>query len=307
MEMLVVINQILKLFMMIGLGYLLRRRGWIDEVFGENLNRFVLNVTMPAMILASVFKQQSTAVHLPSVVAACIILIAGLWGVAALITAILPVKKENKGLYQFMIMYPNVGFMGFPLMESIFGAKAILSTAIINMCFNMSLFTVGRRVMNCMAGRRQKPELRQLLSPGVIASLVAVVCYLLKLRVPQVIADTCEMTGSMTTPLAMILIGMTLAKLPFREVWNDYRVYLFALLIQLVIPVMLVPVLRMCIADELVRGITLIIIAMPVANSAVLFACEFHQDAAFAAKIIFISTLMSIISIPLLVYCFLLN
>lgn len=307
MDIMVIINQIVQLFLVIGLGFFLRRHGSIDDVFYDRLSKFVLNVTMPLMIVGSVLKS-GTAVSLDtaSVVCSCAILIVLLPAAAWVLTMMLPVKKEKRGLYIFMIMYPNVGFMGFPLMKSIFGDSSVLGTAVINMCFNVSLFTLGRMVMS--GGKMKKGSFRIsiLLSPGIVASLVAVVCYLMKLPCPAVVTDSINLVGSMTTPLAMLLIGVILAKIPVKDILGDMRVWLFSVLIQLLIPAALYPVMKLTIADELIRGITLIIAAMPVANSAVLFASEYQKDDVFAAKTIFVSTVISIVTIPLLATWFLL-
>lgn len=307
MDIMVIVNQMIQLFLVIGLGFWLRRRGAIDDVFYDRLSGFVLNVTMPLMIVGSVLKSGAgISLDAGSVAASCLILIVLLPALSWAVTMVLPVKRENRGLYLFMMMYPNVGFMGFPLMKSIFGDSSVLGTAVINMCFNVSLFTAGRAVMSGerMAGGGFRPA--SLLSPGILASLLAVFCYLVKLPCPAVVSDSINLVGSMTTPLAMVLIGAVLAKLPVRDIFNDVRVWLFAVLIQLILPAALYPVIRLTVADELLRGITLIIAAMPVANSAVLFASEYKKDEVFAAKAIFVSTVISIVTIPLLVTWFLL-
>lgn len=307
MNIMVIINQMVQLFLVIGLGFFLRRRGSIDDAFYDRLSKFVLNVTMPFMIIGSVLKS-GTGISLDtvSVVCSCVILIALLPAAAWILTMLLPVKKENRGLYIFMIMYPNVGFMGFPLMKSIFGDSSVLGTAVINMCFNVSLFTLGRMVMSGERMGKGSFRISALLSPGIIASLLAVLCYLVKLPCPSVVTDSLNLVGSMTTPLAMLLIGVILAKLPVKDILGDVRVWMFSVLIQLLIPAALYPVMKLTISDELIRGITLIIAAMPVANSAVLFASEYRKDDLFAAKTIFVSTVISIVTIPLLVTWFLL-
>jgi len=307
MDITIVLNQMIQLFLIISLGYLLRKINCIDDLFNEKLSKLVLDVTMPAMIVASVLKTNGTVpLHLPSIIASCIILIIILPLLSYFIVVLLHISREQMGLYLFMMMYPNVGFMGFTVMNSIFGPDAILSTAIINICFNVSLFTVGKSMMSLDSWKQQKFSARNIISPGMVASLGAIVLYGFQIRFPEILTDTLEIVGSMTTPLAMLLIGVTLAKLPAREIWGDYKVYLFSGLIQIILPVGSYPILKFFIPNELIRGITFIILAMPVANSAVLFANEFHKDTSFAAKTIFMSTLMSVVTIPFLVYCFLL-
>ena len=123
---------------------------WQDSlfrgVFVQQLTNLVLNLTMPCMILSSVMNSIDTpALPLKDIIIAMFILV-----IILPVAAFLMIRriKTNQGLYLFMIMYPNVGFIGFPLMQSIFGSEAILATAIINMGFNLSLFTLGIVAIN---------------------------------------------------------------------------------------------------------------------------------------------------------------
>ena len=214
--------------------------------------------------------------------------------------------KTNQGLYLFMIMYPNVGFIGFPLMQSIFGSEAILATAIINMGFNLSLFTLGIVAINYGENKLTSFDLKKIFSPGVISSILAVLIYTFKLTFPYVIVEPINSIGMMTTPLAMLVIGATLSVYHLKDIFSDYTVYLFTLLIDLIIPILFYSVILLFIKDSMIRGITLIILAMPVANGAVLFARSNGQDEFLAAKTVFISTMLAIFTIPSLVYMFLL-
>lgn len=305
-DMTVMINQMIQLFLVIAMGYWLRRTGTIDDTFYDRLSSFVVNVTMPLMILGSVLESgTSVSLDTASVTWACVILLGGLPVTAWIITMLLPIKKDRKNLYRFMIIYPNIGFMGFPMLRSIFGDQSILGAAVINMCSNVSIFTLGRMVMS---GGTEKGgfSISNMMTPGVLASLAAVFCYLVKLPCPAPITSALNLVGGMTTPLAMLLIGAVLAKIPAKEILVDVPAWLFAILFQLLIPAALYPLMRLTVTDDLLRGVTLVIAAMPVANCAVLFASEYHQDDIFAAKCLFTTTVISIVTIPLLVKWFLL-
>lgn len=270
----------------------------------KKLTKFVLNLTMPCMIIASVMTPQNVTIALKDIMISTILLVLVLPVFAYICIYLLPFIK-HKGLYMFMMMYPNVGFMGFPLMQSIFGNESILSTAIINMSFNLSLFTLGIIVMNYGQTDRPQLQLKNLLSPGVISSLIAILIYILKIELPKVIVNPITLIGNMTTPLAMIIIGATFAVYKIRDIFSDVKVYFFTIFIDVIIPIIFYPFISAFIGDAMLQGMTLIILAMPVANGAALFAKTYGQDEFLAAKTVFISTLMAIITIPLLVYFFL--
>lgn len=304
MDIMIVVNQLIQLFMMIGIGFVIAKTGLFEGDFNQKLTKFVLNLTMPCMIIASVMTTQNVTIALKDIMISTILLVLVLPVFAYICIYLLPFIK-HKGLYMFMMMYPNVGFMGFPLMQSIFGNESILSTAIINMSFNLSLFTLGVIVMNYGQTDRPQLQLKNLLSPGVISSLIAILIYILKIELPKVIVNPITLIGNMTTPLAMIIIGATLAVYKIRDIFSDVKVYFFTIFIDVIIPIIFYPFISAFIRDAKLQEMTLIILAMPVANGAALFAKTYGQDEFLAAKTVFISTLMAIITIPLLVYFFL--
>lgn len=303
MDIMIVVNQLIQLFMMICIGFVIAKTGLFEGDFNQKLTKFVLNLTMPCMIIASVMTPQNVTIALKDIMISTILLVLVLPVFAYICIYLLPFIK-HKGLYMFMMMYPNVGFMGFPLMQSIFGNESILSTAIINMSFNLSLFTLGVIVMNYGQTDRPQLQLKNLLSPDVISSLIAILIYILKIELPKVIVNPITLIGNMTTPLAMIIIGATLAVYKIRDIFSDVKVYFFTIFIDVIIPIIFYPFISAFIRDAKLQEMTLIILAMPVANGAALFAKTYGQDEFLAAKTVFISTLMSIITIPLLVYFF---
>lgn len=300
MNIMIIVNQMIQLFIMIMIGYGMGKTSLFHSDFNQRLTQFVLNLTMPCMIVASVMSSTTTSLALYDLVKDTFILVIILPIVSYLCIRFLPI--DHKGLYMFMMMFPNVGFMGFPLMQAIFGNESILSTAVINMGFNLSLFTLGVWVMSYDQKEKGKFHIKNLLSPGVIASLAALVIYVLNVSFPQVVSNPISLIGDMTTPLAMLIIGATLSQYKMKDVFLDLKVYLFVLIIDLVIPILFSPLIKMFINDVMIQGIALIILAMPVANGAVLFAKKYNQDEFLAAKTVFISTLMSIMTIPILVY-----
>lgn len=140
---------------------------------------------------------------------------------------------------------------------------------------------------------------------GVICSFLALILYLLHIRAPQIVTDFTSMVGDMTTPLAMIIIGVTLGAMNIKEVFDELRVYIYTLVKQLILPVIAYPVIAFLIKDNYLRGLTLVMLSMPVGSSAVLFTNKYGGDSELAAKTIFMTTLISVFTIPLIVYMFL--
>lgn len=293
--------------MVIGLGYFLYNLKFLDDYMNKKLTTLILSVTTPAMIISSVLSTTVTQSlsDILSVFVIGIVIYVVLPFIGLLLVKIMRVPKQQQGLYIFMTVFSNIGFMGFPVMKAIFGNEAVFFTAIFNMIFNLFIFGVGTQIMNYGTSRKSKFDAKNLLSPGVIASLIALFIYFTHLSVPDIVSSTITMVGDMTTPLAMLLIGSTLATIPVKEVFNELRVYPYTFIKQIIVPILLFPILNYFISDPLIFGITLIMISMPVANSAVLFATEYDGDVSLAAKTVFMTTLLSVVTIPLIVALFL--
>lgn len=299
--------QMVQLFLVIGLGYFLFKVKILDVELNKRLTTLLLTVTTPALIISSVL---STTEYLPFTDILFVFLVGILVYIVLpilgwILVKIMRIPLPQQGLYIFMTVFSNIGFMGFPVMKAIFGNDAVFYTAIFNMLFNLLVFSVGTGIMGYGTGRKMNFNPKDLLSPGVIASLVALVIYMAKIQFPNVISSTITMIGDITTPIAMLIIGSTLANIPLKEVFSELRIYPYTFIKQVIIPVLAYPVLRLFIQDPLILGVTLIMISMPVANSAVLFATEYDGDVSLAAKAVFMTTLLSIVTIPLIVSLFL--
>lgn len=303
----VILMQMIQLFLVMALGYFLFKIDMIDLHMNKKLTSLLLSVTTPAMIVSSVFsceKNQSLN-DILFVFAVGIIVYLVMPIVGLLVVKIMRIPLPQQGLYIFMTVFSNIGFMGFPVMKAIFGDVAVFYTAIFNMLFNVFVFTLGILIMNYGTGQKVKVEPKNLLSPGVIASFIALFIYFTQIQFPDVIASTITMVGDITTPIAMLLIGATLANIPFKEVFSELRIYPFTIIKQIIIPIIAYALLHLFIQDSLVLGVTLIMISMPVGNTAVLFATEYGGDTTLAAKNVFMTTLLSIVTIPLVVALFL--
>ncbi len=299
----IVLNQLITLFILMALGFILFRIHMMPKEFNRQLTKLLLNVTMPALIISSVLTVEEKAsggtVFFVLLLAIGMYLLLPVLG--TIIAKLLFVPKKQLGLYVFMTVFSNVGFMGFPLISALLGNEAVFYTALFNIIFNLSAYSYGILLVNYGTKDPVKPNLGLLLSPGILLSLLAVVIYFIDISFPKCIADAISSVGGLTTPLAMLLIGASLGSMNLKEVFLDWRIYPYTVLKQLVLPIALFPVLKLFIHDELLLGVTLIMLSVPVANTAVLFSTAYHADEKLAARTVFITTLSSLVTIPLVI------
>ena len=297
-----IFSQMVQLFAILIIGYILCKRDVMTPDFTKRLNKIVVNITLPSMILSSVLGSEGGDNAL----------VFYLFGLATALYFVMPfltlgisklmhMPKSEEGLYAFMMTFSNVGFMGYPVIRAAYGDLAVFYTSIFNILFNVSGFTLGIWLIHRGTGTKAQFSAKKLLSPGILFSAMAVIFYLLKIKLPTPVTQLVSTVGGLTTPLAMLLIGATLGQMPIKEVFNDWHMYPFTVVKQILLPLAMWPLIRLLIADPMIRGIMLILMAMPVANTSVLFATEFGLSERTAAKNVFFTTLVSILTVPLVV------
>ena len=303
MDISIILNQLVTLFIVIGLGYFLRKIKLMPVEFTRQLTK----LAMPCLIINSVLTMQER----PDIKNVMIAFIASfamyifLPLIGWIVSKILFVPKKDLGLYIFMTTFLNVGFMGYPLIEALLGNQAIFYTSIVNIVFNLGCYSYGILLVNMGIHDDVKLSPKLLLTPGLIFSFVALILYFFNIHFPESVTKSFTYVGGLTTPLAMLLIGTSLANIDIKKVFTEWRLYIFTAIKQIALPILLCPLIKYFITDSVLNNVIFIMISVPIANSAVLFATEYRANEELAAKAVFISTLLSLATIPIVVsLCF---
>ncbi len=305
MDINVLISQMAGLFIIMFLGYLLFKIKLVDDNFSKGLTRLIINVTMPCLLVSSVME---TTERQPVSNVLLILLVAFLLYfiifplVGIVIAKMLRVKRNQEGMYMFMTSFSNIGFMGFPIISAVAGPVGLFYATLYNMVFNLGIFTIGIWLVSYGKKEGVKFSPKKLLSPGFIGACFALSVYFLNLELPVFINRAIDMVGDITSPAAMLVTGFTLAKMDIKNVFNDWRVYIWLTIKQFALPLLLWVPFTMLFTNETMRYVSLILAGMPVANMAVLYATTYGSDEELAARSVFITTLFSLITVPLCVW-----
>lgn len=309
MDFFTVVSQIIKLFITIFVGYILNRIKIIDNETNKKLSSIVINVTAPALVMAAMANGNNlgTMSQIISIVGISLLCYTFLITMSFLIPKILKVADEELGVYQFMVIFSNVAFMGFPVLEAIYGKgttngmKAILYASILNLPYNFLLYTLGVYFISKHGGQKVKIQPKNFLNAGVVAVIIGLFFFITKIKMPSFLYDTVQSIGSITTPLSMMIIGASLANIPIKEVLSNYKLYIFSMIKLIVIPICVWLIFKNIITDSIILGVCVIISGMPIAAMTVILSKEYGGNEKVASEGIFISTMLSLISIPLLV------
>ncbi|MBP3869378.1 MAG: AEC family transporter [Faecalicoccus sp.] len=307
MDISVIINTMLELFIMMAIGYILMKKQWIDDAFTSKLNFMVLNVTTPFLILNSVYSQKpdDKSIVFLLIGIGILLYLAVLPVLSLVVVKILRIEPEKQGIYRFMTIYANTGFMGFPVMNALYGAFGVFCMAMINMLFNVSVFTYGIYLMTKGQDTGKAFNMKSLMTPAIIMSVIGIFLFIFEIGMPSPILNVASSVGSMTTPLAMILIGASLSKMNVKELFGDVQLLIFSFVKMLILPAIAYLCLMPFTMDPVIKACILMIIALPVGNMTVLLANQYKVHQELAAKSVFITTLASLLTIPIVAVLFL--
>ena len=207
----------------------------------------------------------------------------------------MPMASSERGVFEFAIVFGNVGFMGFPVAQALFGDESLFYVAIFNLIFNLLVFSVGIAMLT--RGRGGFVPVWGA-NPGDCRLVAGFLLFLGSVELRPFI-DAIGLLGGVTTPLAMIVIGAMIATFPVREMVRDWRIWAASAVLLLVIPVAYCCLFSAIFADPLVDGVMITMAAMPAAANTAIFAEQYGADARLASQIVFVSTIGSLVTIPL--------
>ena len=302
------VEVMMTLFALVVVGYIAGKLGYLGGDFDRQLSRLVINITCPALILSSAMSGTlpDRRYILPLLgISAITYLI--LTGVALLLPRYMTTKQEDEGTVGFALMFGNVGFMGYPVVASIFGHQAVFYAAVLNVVNTFAVFTVGTILItgkNEVEGHRFQKKV--LYSTPMLAAYLTMLIVALEIEnIPTVISQPLTMLGNITVPAALLIIGSSMSQLSLRMMLGNRTVYLTTFMRLLVVPLSMFYLCRAIGFSEAVVHINTVVIAMPVATYGTILCLRHEKDATLMTEVTFITTLFSMLTIPLLVMFFL--
>lgn len=297
-----VTSQVLILFLLIVVGYAARKIKVMDDAAVGHFSAFILNISLPALILNSLQKDFSPELLASSgkMLLLSFVIYGAAFALAALWTLVLRPPEKEKAVHQYSLIFSNVGFMGFPVVEAVMGRDALFHLSIFNIPFNLLAFSVGAWLLARNSSRPLRLTWRTFVNPSVIATLAGFVAFLFSIRYPAFIAKTLKMTGDITSPLSMVVIGAVLARTPLSQVFGRWRVYVSVAARLFLVPALIWLALRALGFQGLELVLPVLVFAMPTAANTTILATVYEADAGTAGSLVFLSTLASVISIPLI-------
>lgn len=290
-----------KLFFAMIVGVYLSKKEILSIEVNQRISAMILEVTMPLLIICSTASvggdDQKTIFFLlvAGIIFHCIIP-----GLSWIIAKLLRCPKDCEGVYRCMIMFSNTAFMGYPIIEALYGSKAILYGSVLHFGFNLLFFTYGTFLMAKDAGEVTRFEVKQLFTPGSISGVIAIVLCFSGIRLPEVFVQSFEFIGNVTMPLSMVVIGANMANYSVKELFEDKKLYHITVIRLIVMPILAAFCISLFTNDFMVIGVTTMTIGMPVAASVAMGSGIYEKQGKVGSIGVALTTLCSMITLPIL-------
>lgn len=293
------------LFAIVIVGFIAGKLGYMGGDFDKRLSSLVIDITCPALILSSTMSGQlpNREMILPLLLISLLTYIL-LTGVALLVPRWLTKRHDDEGIVGFALMFGNVGFIGYPVVASIFGHEAVFYAAVLNVVNTFAVFTIG--VMLIMGGRGAYTFHKKILwSTPMLAAYLAILIVSLGIDdVPRVISQPLTLIGQITVPAALLIIGSSMSQLSARTMLGNGTVYLTTLFRLAILPLALFFLFNALGFQQLAVNINTVVIAMPVATYGTILCLKHGRDTTLITEVTFITTLLSVVTIPLVALLF---
>lgn len=302
MDIMVVFQTMLKLFLLLVLGFVLFKCHIFDEYTNKKISALIVNVASPMLIISSIAGVEGNDKSIVFLmIGAGILMYIGFIILGKIINRIFPFPKKDWPVYECMVVFANTGFMGYPVLLDVFGQEAVFYASLIHMAFNFFVYTYAIMCLTKGDDNEFKLNFKQLLTPGIVLIFIGILIYLFDMQLPSVLMDTINSVGSLTAPLSMMMIGSSLAVYPIKDSFTDWRSYVFAFVRLIIVPFVTMIVCRLLHINPYYANITIITNAMPVGSMVLMLATQYNANVKIVTKNIVVSTLLSVITIPIVV------
>lgn len=292
-------TQVLVLFVLIAVGVLLSKLGFITESGSRTMTDVVLYAVTPCVII-NAFQREYRPEMLRGLLIALLSAFLAL-GFSVLLAEILYRKADiDRGVVlKFAVVFSNCGFMALPLQQAILGDDGVFYGAAYVAVFNIFMWTYGLITMS--RKKEWKAALKAVINPGIIGTVIGIILFVFSVKLPTVLASPISMLAALNTPVPMLVIGYHLTHSNLKRALAEKSVYLAMALRLIVIPLIVMGVMVDLRIDATVTVATVIAVSAPVAAFTTMMSAKYDHDTELAADIVSASALLSLITMPLVV------
>ena len=294
---LIISQQVLVLFILVAVGFLCGKKGLIDDVASKKLTDIVLYVVTPCVMISAFQREFSVELVGKIIIAAvCAALIHA--GSILLAKLIFHDKNESrKKVLRFSVIFSNCGFVSLPLQKAILGDEGWFYGSIFVAVFNIFLWTYG--LVSMSGDRRQLSVKKLVFNPGIVGVAVALVLFLCRINLPEILSLPVDYLAALNTPLPMLIIGYYLSKANFKAAFTDAGIYIAMGVRMVLIPLIALGLMLLFRIDSTIIVAFTIAGSAPTAATTTMFSAKYDRDVELSVGVVASTTVISLVTMPL--------
>lgn len=290
--------QVIVIFLLISVGFILVKFKMLNEEGVKQITALLLNIVTPCVLINSYQKEMQPDLVKGLLIALGLSLVSNL--ISILISTLVFSKQEDgkRKINIFSASYSNCGFMAIPLLTAALGSDGVFYGSAYLVIFTILSWTHG--LVLC-SGDKKVISLKNIVkNPGIIGVFLAMVVFVFGIKLPAPLKSAVEYMSYLNTPLAMIILGSYLTKVNFKKVLLNINLYIVSLLRLIISPLITVGILALIKINPTVASAIIITASCPTATITTLFAARYNLEADYASELVSLTTLLSIVTIPLI-------
>lgn len=296
-----VFQQMVIFVLLMLVGAAARKKKILTDENQPQITQLVLNIAYPAIILSGVTGDgpHIAGQELLSAGGVLLAMLAVLLVVARLLPKLLGYPASQQGMVNVMTVFTNIGFMGVPMIDGIYGKDALIYMTLLLIPFNLLFFSYVMQTIKGGGSQVEPFRLKSLLNPGMISCVLALIIYLWQFRLPYVLTASIRMLGSMTAPLAMMLLGSALMETSWKAMFNG-RILAFTAIKMVVLPIVMTLVLKQFVDNTYLLATCMAALATPSGNVLPLLAALYNKEAyPVSVQGVALTTAVAVVTMPL--------
>ena len=291
----------LKIIVAMAAGFLLYKVHILNDTANKGLSGLIVHVTAPCMVFASIVSMDGSEIkNAVTLLWIGVVIYAALVILAFLTVKLLKIPVSSSGVYQAAIVFGNVGFLGLPLAESLFGPVGLFYMALLNIHLNLMVYSYGFYIIARNSKGGFKFSAKTLVNSGIISVLAAIAIFFLQIPLPEYVTAPISFLGGITSPLAMVVLGSTAAAHSLKTVFSHKKIYLLSAIKMLIIPAIAYLILRLTLGNGLMTQVITMYVGMPTAAIVSMIAISFDSDVETASSAAAMMNIFCILTIPAL-------
>jgi predicted permease len=296
---------------MIGIGYILTKKGLFNQQTGKLFSKLILNITLPLMMIVNIpmrFSRESLFNSLNGIIVAFLSIII-IYGIAIIISYIFKIEEDKRGIFCIMFTFGNSIFIGLPINISLFGEGSTMYVflyyfAHTTLFWTLGVYNIKKNTQEDKKKNLKLKSLKKIFSPPFIGFIIGIIIMLMNIDLPGFIEDSFRYIGSITTPLSMFFIGIVIHSIKMEDIKLDIKSCLILFGRFVVAPIIMFLGLKLYELPQLLKNVFIIESAMPIITQAALVAEFYDTDSKYVAIMVGFTTILSIIVVP--IYSFIL-